>query len=114
MNEIDSRRVRDFLEIETVASQGRLRIQLRFRFVLPRCEPLDDQRREHQAREDDRQNDSCCDALLHLGGALLQRILKNVRRDVARVIVLPVFRMLTIDIFIFQPAGPRRRIRCFA
>ncbi len=72
MNKIHTGSVRDFLQIEAMASEGGLKVQLRFGFIVTRRKALDDQRREDQAREDDRQNDSCCDALLHWGGALLR------------------------------------------
>ena len=70
MNKIHTGSVGDFLQIETMASESGLKVQLRFGFIMTRCKALDGERRENEAREDNRQDDPCCDALLHLGGAL--------------------------------------------
>ncbi len=71
MNKIHAGGVGDFLQIETMASECGFKVQLRSGFIVTCRKALDDERREHQARKDNRQNDSCSDALFHLGGALL-------------------------------------------
>ncbi len=72
MDEIHSRGVRDFLQIETVARQCGLKIKLCFRAIAVRGNASRNERRKYQTRENQCQNNSCREPSFHLGGELLR------------------------------------------
>jgi hypothetical protein len=72
MDKINSGGARNFLEIKPVTRDGCLQIEPGLCDGPAGGKSLDCERRDHQTREDDRQNDSCGDASHQLGGALLR------------------------------------------